>query len=303
MSKNQSNQLPYAYFKGKLIPFADAQVSIATNALHYGNAIFGGIKGYYQTNGSIGIFRLDDHITRLLNSAKILGYHFNMSPAQLSKIFIDLTKKNAPNQTVYYRPLIYRSDIRLAPDIDGEYDLAMYMLALEDYFDNNDGLNVCVSSWQRNSDNALPPRTKAAGGYVNAALAIRDAKAAGFDSAIMLDDSGHVSEGAVMNMFVVRGGNLVTSYVSADILEGITRQTVIDLAAQLKIPVVERPIDRTELYIADELFFCGTGTGLNWCRSVDKIEVSAQAGPIFNKLAAAYQKITVAPSRYLTLVK
>ncbi len=302
MAKHQ-DYLEYAYLQGKIMPFKDANISIATNGLQYGMGIFGGIKGYKQENGQIGIFRLDDHIERLRKSAKILRMPFDFDAKKIKDTFIELTEKNAPQGNVYYRPFIYRSDIALSPAVVGDYDMSLYMLNMADYFDKSRGLKVCISSWTRNNDNALPPRTKASGGYVNAALAMHDAASAGYDAAVMLDSSGHVGEGAVMNIYVVRDGQIITPNVTADILEGITRRTVTELAEKLNIPVVERAIDRTELYIADEIFFSGTATELSWAQSIDSVPICDKPGPIFTKLNEAFDKAIHDPKNpHLTLV-
>lgn len=302
MAKHQ-DYLEHAYIRGEIVPFADATVSIATNALQYGLGIFGGVKGYKQADGSIGIFRLDDHIQRLQRSAKILHFPYEIDAKKIRNTFIELTKRNAPKGNVYYRPFIYRSDIALSPAINGDYDFSLYMLNVGDYFDKSKGLRVCISSWTRNSDNALPPRTKVSGGYVNAALAMFDATQAGYDAAVMLDSSGHVGEGAVMNLFMVRDGKIITSGITSDILEGITRRTVIELAEKLGIPVEERTIDRTELYIADEVFFAGTATELTWATSVDGTVITEQPGPIFSKLNKAFFEMLQDPKHpHLTIV-
>jgi len=183
---------------------------------------------------------------------------------------------------------VYRSDLQLSPDIAGDYDLSVYLIGMPSYFEADKGLSVCVSSWQRNADNALPPRTKASGGYLNSSLAIHDAKQAGFDSAILLNQAGNVGEGAVMNLFMVKDGELITPTTDADILEGITRRTVIELAKEQSIPVVERTINRTELYTADELFFCGTAVEISWCAKVDNVKISSKEGPISRKLHESF---------------
>ncbi len=300
---NHQDYLDFAYIRGEFVPFKEANVSIATNSLQYGMAIFGGLKGYRQADGSTGILRLDDHITRLKNSAKILRMPFDFDGKKIKDTFIELTKRNKPTGNVYYRPFIYRSDIALSPAVAGEYDFALYMLNVGDYFDKSRGLKVCVSSWTRNSDNALPPRTKVSGGYVNAALAIEDATRGGYDSAIMLDNTGNVGEGAVMNIFVVRDGMIITPDVNADILEGITRRTVIELAKDHGYDVIARPISRTELYLAEEVFFSGTATEMTWVTSIDGVTISDTAGPIFTKLNEAFTDLTKdTKNKLLTLV-
>lgn len=291
MPKFQS--YPYAFIRGGLVAQAEATVSVMTNSLHYGGGVFGGIKAYKTLNG-IGIFRLNDHAARLQASCKILRIPIKFNQEYIAKTIVELAKKNNLTGKTYIRPLIYRSDLELSPDITGEYDLAIYMLDMSgtaSYMNGDDGLNVCVSSWQRNSDNALPPRTKATGGYLNSALAIHDARQAGFDNAILLNQNGQVGEGAVMNFFMVKNGVLVTPAIDADILEGITRKTFIELADELNIPVVERAITRSELYTADEIFFCGTAVEIVWCKSVDHVVISAHQGKITKMLAKAFHSL------------
>lgn len=284
---------PLALVGGKVLPIQQATVSIMTNALHYGGGIFGGIKAY-QTPTGIGIFRLRDHLERMKASCKILRFPYEFDIDAVTKQIIDLATQNDLKGKTYIRPLIYRSDTQLSPDITGDYDLSIYMLKMtEDYLASADGLSVCVSSWQRNSDNALPPRTKASGGYLNSALAIHDAKKSGYDSAILLNQRGEVGEGAVMNLFIVKNGILITPSMDADILEGITRRTVIELAREHNIPIQERTLNRSELYTADEMFFCGTAVELAWCKAVDDVLISSKPGPITTKLQKAYNKLPI----------
>ncbi|MDQ3158990.1 MAG: branched-chain amino acid transaminase [bacterium] len=293
--------LPKAYIRGEFVDHKDANISISTNALQYGVAIFGGVKGY-RVDGKTGIFRLDDHIERIRQSAKILRFTYNFDAKHIKDTFIELTKRNKPKGNCYYRPFIYRSDLDLGPGITGEYDFALYMLNLDDYFDSSKGLKITTSSWMRNPDNSIPPRTKASGGYVNAALAMHDAKQDGYDAAIMLDSSGHIGEGAVMNFFMVRNGKIITPQVNSDILEGITRRTVLEQAKRLGIPMQERQVDRSELYIADEVFFSGTATEMTWATSIDKVKVTDKPGPIFTKLRARFDELTSKPNDHLTFI-
>lgn len=294
MAKHQ-DYLQHAYIRGEFCDFKDATVPIATNAMQYGIAIFGGVKGYKLEDGSIGILRLDDHIRRLKTSAKILRFPYDFDEKKIRNVFEKLTEKNMPLSNVYYRPFLYRSDISLSPAIAGEYDFALYMLSMGDYFDKSRGLRVCVSSWTRNNDNALPPRTKASGGYINAALAVEDATRGGYDSAIMLDSSGFVGEGAVMNLYIVRNGTIITPDVSSHILEGITRLTVLELAKEHGIPVEVRQISRTELYVADEVFFSGTATELTWCESIDGVTITDMPGKYYSKLNDAFNELVTNP--------
>lgn len=292
---------PYALFEGKIVPIEQAQISIMTNSLHYGTGIYGGIK-VYETEKGPAVFRLEDHLQRMKNSVHILRFPFEFNVEKTKETILELAKKNNLTGVSYIRPLIYRSDTQLAPAIEGDYSLAIYFMHMPDYFDSEKGLDVCVSSWQRNSDNAIPPRTKATGGYINSALAIFDAHEAGYDSAIMLDSSGNVSEGAVMNIFLVKNGKLITPSPDSDILEGITRKTIIELAQEMNIEVEERQVDRSELYIADEVFFTGTAANVTWCKSIDKTQISDTIGPLSAKFATAFDSLLTTHPKYFTKV-
>ncbi len=293
---------PNAYIRGQMVPIEQATISIMTNSLHYGAGIFGGLKAY-QIDGKPGIFRVDDHLKRMADSCKILRFTYDFDQAKVKQVILDLLAANKPTGKTYIRPLVYRSDVDISPGIAGEYDLAVFMLDMPEYMSADKGLEVCVSSWQRNPDSALPPRTKATGGYVNSSLAMHDAAKAGYDSAILLDSAGNVGEGAVMNLFMVKRGQLVTPALDSDILEGITRRTVMELAQELHIPVVERTISRTELYTADELFFCGTAVELAWCKSVDKVVVGDQCGAITAKLRGAWANLPQTHPELYTFAK
>lgn len=281
---------PFAFIRGTIVPIEEASISIMTNALHYGGGIFGGIKAYPTSRG-VEILRLDEHLERMRLSCKILRFPYEFNVADVKRSIIDLALRNNIAGTTYIRPLVYRADTDLSPNITGDYDLAIYMLAMKTYFDQEKGLSVSVSSWRRNSDNALPPRTKATGGYLNSSLAIYDAKQAGFDSAIFLDEHGNVSEGAVMNIFLVKDGVLITPSSDAAVLEGITRRTVLELASDMGIQTIEKTINRSELYTADEIFFSGTAVEITWCKTVDNVEISSKRGRVTSKLTEAYHQL------------
>lgn len=300
--KKNFTPYPYAYFEGSIVPIEQAQLSIMTNSLHYGIGIFGGLKIFDTADGP-AIFRLDDHIERMRKSVEILGFRYDFDPEKVKKIILELASKNNPKGTTYIRPLIYRSDTTISPDIAGEYNLAVYMLDMPAYFDPNNGLKVCVSSWQRNSDNAIPPRTKATGGYINSALAIDEARAKGFDSAIMLDKNGDVSEGAVMNIFLVKDGELITPSLNSDILEGITRRTIIEIAQKIDIKVAERKVRPEELYEADEVFFSGSATNITWCSVIDEKEISKSIGPISQKMVDEFSNLYQVSPNLFTIIK
>lgn len=268
----KTNSFPYAFLSGKVVPIEKASVSIMTNALQYGTGVFGGIRGYYNKSGSfLSIFRLSDHYRRFLNSINIIGVSIDFSHEELVDLTISLAKKNKPQTDTYFRPFAYAASLNVSPNLnsDSTFAFGLYMIPLGEYLPVDKGLSVMVSSWRRISDNAVPARAKVTGAYINSALARKEANDRGFDEAIFLTEDGHVSEGSAENLFIVRDGILVTPPKTDDILEGITRRTVIQLAKDNNIPVEERKIDRTELYIADEAFFSGTGVQVSWISKVD----------------------------------
>jgi branched-chain amino acid aminotransferase len=285
----------YAFFKGKIVPIEEAKVSVRTCSLQYGTSVFEGIRGYWNANEQkMFIFKLREHYQRLMRNCKILYITLPYSLDELCRLTLELLKKEKYTQDVYIRPFAYYSDLRISPNlVDKETDFLIYTLPLGEYLELNRGLRVCVSSWLKPSDSALPARAKISGCYVSSALQKTDAVKSGFDEAIVLTPDGHVSEGSAMNLFMVRRGEVITPPVTADILEGITRATLIELfREELKIEVVIRPIDRSELYIADELFFCGTGAQIAAIGSVDhRIIGSGGVGKITKEIQELYFKI------------
>ena len=282
-----SPMLEYAFFEGQIVPFAEAKISIGTHALQYGTGAFAGIRGYLDQDGeTINIFRLPDHAARMLDSAKLLRAELPFDRESLAAIIVSLVEKNEPTGDVYIRPFIYKPAIQLTPRLLGVGDeLAVYMLQLGDYLDLNRGQKVIVSSWTRISDNAIPSRGKLSGSYVNSAFIKDEAEEKGADEAIVLNTAGKVSEGSACNLFMVRNGILTTPPLSADILEGITRRSIVRFAEDLGIPVEQREIDRTELYVCDEVFFCGTGVQVAWIETIDGRRVGdGQCGPITAQL-------------------
>jgi branched-chain amino acid aminotransferase len=295
MKTRKHNGLPFAFFEGSIVPLEQANVSVMTNALQYGIGWFGGIRGYYnKEKGFLNIFRLDDHIKRFISSSRILGVDFPYTPEEMKKHILDLTKKNAPKTDVYFRPFGYAASLQLGPNLNREnsIEFALYMITLGDYLPTDKGLKTKVSSWRRISDNTIPPRAKISGGYVNSALARKEADDHGCDEAIFLTEDGYVCEGSAENIFIVRDGMIITPSHSSDILEGITRRTVFALAEEFKIPVIERPVNRTELYVADEAFFSGTGVQIAWIAEVDGRKVGGGTqGPVSKKLQKAFFEI------------
>jgi branched-chain amino acid aminotransferase len=263
--------LEFAYFKGGFVPFSEANISIGTHALHYGTGAFAGIRGYLDDDGeTINIFRLRDHSARLLRSAKLLRMTLPHTVDTVAETMIELARRNAPASDVYFRPLVYKASVQLTPRLLGlDDELAVFMLPMGDYLDTTRGQKVIVSSWTRVSDNAIPSRGKLTGAYINSALAKDEAEEHGADDAIMLNEHGKVAEGSACNLFIVRDGVLITPPVTGDILEGITRRSVLTVASDLGIPTEQRAIDRSEIYLADEAFFCGTGVQIAWIETID----------------------------------
>jgi len=284
-----------AYFDGNYVPIGDANISILTHAFNYGTGLFEGIRGYWsEDEGRVLIFRLREHIDRLWRNARILCMEIDESPKDLERICVELVKRSGFEEGVYIRPILYKSEHALGPKVKGiESRFCCWVIKLGDYVEIEAGLDVCVSSWRRLSDNAIPARAKTTGSYINSALARTEADLAGFDEAIVLREDGTVSEGSAMNVFIVKDNTLITTPENADILVGITRNTVMELARNdLGLTVVERPIARTELYVADEAFFTGTGAQVAPVRSVDRrLIADGKPGPVSRKLQDRYVEV------------
>jgi branched-chain amino acid aminotransferase len=283
--------LEYAFFQGQIVPFAEAKISIGTHCVQYGTGAFAGIRGYLADDGAtINIFRLPEHAARLLNSAKLLRAQLPYDRDAIVSIITSLVEKNAPTSDIYIRPFIYKPAVQLTPRLRGIGDeFAVYMLTLGDYLKLDRGQKAIVSSWIRIPDNAIPSRGKISGAYINSAFAKDEAEEKGADEAIMLNTSGKVAEGSGCNLMIVRDGVLITPPITSDILEGITRRSILQIAKDEGIPTEQREIDRTELYVADEAFFCGTGVQLAWIESIDGRPVgTGQIGPITQRLRTIF---------------
>lgn len=263
----------YVFLDGKYLPDEQAKISVKTHAFLYGTSVFEGIRAYWvEEDKQLYVFRMREHFERILNSCKIMHMHPEYTVDDMCDITIELLKKNAPKTDTYIRPTIYKSSHEtIGPKLIGIPDaLMIFTLPLGDYIDCSKGLKVCVSNWRRSDDNAIPPRAKISGCYANTALIVSDARLAGFDDAIVLNASGQVTEGSAMNLYLVEGNKLITTKTTDDILVGITRNTVKEIAENyLNIEVVERDIDRTELYIVDGAFYCGTGAQVMPITSID----------------------------------
>jgi len=283
------------FMNGSFVPDAEARISIRTNALHYGTGLFEGIRGYWNAErGELYVFRLREHCERFVRNARVLRLSLPYPPATLADLTVELCRRNRHREDIYIRPIAFIASEGLAPKLLGyETTLAIYTLPLGEYIDTQRGLRVMVSSWRRLEDTMIPARCKITGGYVNSALATTEALEAGLDEAILLNQDGHVSEGAGENIFLVRDGVLITPPQTANILEGITRDAIIRLAREeLGLEVMERTVDRTELYVADEVFFCGTGAQVSPIVEVDRRPVGdGKVGPITAAVQALYFRV------------
>jgi len=260
-----------AYLDGRFVPMEEAKISIATHAFNYGTGCFEGIRGYWNPeHEQIYLVKLHHHFRRLLSSTRLFRIELGLDAQQLCDIAVEVVKQSAYREDVYVRPIAYKASPVIKVGLLHLQDaFCCFSAPMGDYFDIQKGLSVTVSGWRRNDDNAIPARAKATGGYINAALAIADAQQAGFDEAILLTQDGHVSEGSAANIFLAMNGKLITPAVADDILVGITRGTIMELAERLGVPVTERRVDRTELYVADEIFLCGTGVQVAPVTKVD----------------------------------
>jgi len=251
------------YFGGKYVPMHEARIGILTHALHYGTGVFEGIRAYWSIEErELFVLRGMEHYRRWKQNCGIL--HIDVPPAEeLCAITAELARRNGLRTDLYIRPLAYKCAERIGVAIDDQSAFFIIAMPFGEYLHSEKGLHAGVSAWRRIDDNAIPPRAKICGAYVNSALASDDARRAGFDEAILLNQSGHVTEGATCNLFMLRKGRLVTPQATENVLEGITRDSVMELAQhEFGLEVVERPIDRSELYICDELFLTGTAVGV-----------------------------------------
>lgn len=286
----------YAYFQGDFTKAEDAKINVMTHGFMYGTSVFEGIRAYWNAEkGRLYLLKAREHFERLLNSCKILRIDANLTVDQMIDLTVELLKKNRPTGDTYVRPVWYKSSLRIGPvldcsQFDKDDDFLITTIDLGNYVDVSSGLSVNVSNWRRLSDNAIPARAKVGGSYVNTALAKTDAALAGFDDSIFLTESGKVSEGSAMNLFIVRNGKLISPAITENILEGITRNLIAEIAQrELGLEVVFRQLDRTELYVAEEAFFVGTGAQIAPITKIDNYDVGdAKPGPIASKLQALY---------------
>jgi branched-chain amino acid aminotransferase len=281
-----------AYFGGKFVPLSEARIPVMTHGFLYGTATFEGIRAYWnEEQEQLYAVRLLDHYRRLWRSAKVLLMKPPMPPEGLVQMTIELLRRNGFRQDTYVRPTLYKSTEAIGVRLHNlEESLVVFAVPFGEYIAIDRGITAQVVSWRRNSDQALPARSKIVGAYVNSAFSKSEAVLNGYDEAIVLTMDGHVSEGSAENLFLVRDGKLFTPAVTDDILEGITRAGLMQLArAELGIETIVRTIDRTELYGADEVFLCGTGAQISPVVDIDHRQVgNGEVGPITRQLATLY---------------
>ncbi len=282
-----------AFFRGQIVPVEDAQVSVMTHALHYGTAVFEGIRGNWnEDEGKLFVFRMKEHYDRLLQGCRMMLMDIPYSAQDLCDITVELLQSCGYREDLYIRPLAYKSHELVANlklhELDSDFTLMAVPFGA--YIEAEGAIHCTTSSWRRIDDTIIPPRVKISGHYVNSILAKTEATLAGFDEAIMLNPDGNVSEGSGENLFLVTNGHIFTPPVADNNLTGITRDSAMTLAREeLGIEVVERNIRRSELYLADEVFLTGTAAHVTPVGSLDKRPIGdGEVGPITQKISDVY---------------
>ncbi len=279
------------YFEGEWVPMRDAKVSIMTHAFMYGTATFEGIRAYWNTDQKrLYGLRIREHVERIRQSCRILLMQDVPTVDELTRLIVETVRRNGFKEDVYIRPSFYKSTKAIGVRLhDLQNELYIVTIPFGNYIDTDAGVRVMTSSWRRNADEALPARGKIVGGYVNMAFQKSEAELNGFDEAIVLTAGGHVNEASAANVFVVRDGVALTPPVSDDLLEGVTRKAILELMANEGIPIEVRSLDRSELYVADEMFLCGTGVQISPVIEVDHRPVgSGEVGPIARLIRDRY---------------
>jgi branched-chain amino acid aminotransferase len=282
----------YAFFKGRIVPYSEAKVGVLTHTLNYGTGVFAGLRGYWNNDArQLYVFRPLDHFQRFVDSAKLLFMHLKYSREDLVGAVTDLLRTENFQTDCYIRPLAYFADELIGVRLhDLTCEVAIVSIPFGSYLANEEGLHVGTSSWVRVEDNMIPARGKIAGAYVNSSFSKTEAHNAGYDEALVLNQNGHVAEASAANFFMIHRGIACTPPITDNILEGIMRRTVMQLLRDdLGIEVVERSIDRSEVYLAEEAFLCGTGVQLAAIAKVDHRPIGAgKMGPITQALRKLY---------------
>jgi branched-chain amino acid aminotransferase len=284
------------YHRGAFMPYREATLGLLTHALQYGTGCFEGIRAFWNDEAEqLYVFEPVPHYKRLRRSGNVLLMDLKQTDEELTQITLELCRRNGFRSDAYIRPLLFKSEEFFGVRLDDlEHELSIVAFPNSKYLDTDGGLNLCVSSWRRVDDNAVPARAKITGSYVNVAFAKSEARLNGFDDAIVLSDDGHVSEASAANLFVLRDGVATTPDPSQNLLEGITRSLVTRyLHDELGLTVESRSIDRTELYSADEILVCGTGVGVAWVQRLDHRTIgSGKMGHVATRLRAFYDDVT-----------
>lgn len=282
----------WAFFRGEFVPLRDANINVMTHGFNYGTAVFEGIRAYWNADEEqLFALELIPHYERIRASAGLLMMEVRQSAEELAETTVELLRRDGLREDVYIRPIVYKSSETIGVRLHNlDADVTIFGIPFGQYIDTEGGIRAMVSSWRRTDDNAIPARGKITGAYVNGALAKSEAQLNGFDEAIVLTADGHVSEGSAENLFIAKNGVLLTPPVTDNILEGITRRRLMDMARQrLEVEVVERTIDRTELYTADEVFLCGTGAQISPVIEIDRRQIgNGRPGSITRELSRTY---------------
>jgi branched-chain amino acid aminotransferase len=289
-------QLPrHAFFRGHIVAYPEARIGVLTHALNYGTACFAGIRGYWNADEEeLFLFRPRDHFRRFLESSRLLGMDLAFTEESLSAALVELLRAELYREDCYARPLAFYGDESVGVRLHNlTPEVSIVAFPYGRYLENDESLHLTISSWRRIDDNMIPARGKIAGAYVNSALVKTDAQRAGFDDAIVLTQDGHVSETSAANFFLLKNGVAVTPSITENVLEGITRRTVLELLGQeLGLSVVERPVDRTEITLADEAFLCGTGVQIAAVTRVDHRPIGAgKMGPVVSDLRKLFFEV------------
>ncbi len=284
--------LPYAFFQGKIVPLSEAKIGVMTHAFNYGTAVFEGIRGNWNAeHEQTYLFRMADHYRRLAKSCRVLKIDLRYSLEDMCRHTVEIVQRSGFREDIYVRPLAYKSSEAVGVRLHNlESDFLIFVTPFGNYLDSDKGIHCATSSWRRIDDSMIPARAKVTGGYVNSALAKTEAQESGYDEAIMLTFDGHVAEGSGENLFIIAKGKLITPPESDDILVGITRDTVIQLAREeFGVETVERSIDRSELYLADECFLTGTAAHVTPVLSVDHRAIgTGQVGKLSKSIQNLY---------------
>ena len=284
----------YVWFDGEFVPLSKAKVPITTHAIHYGTSIFEGIRGYWSSK-NLYIFRLNDHVKRFRNSGKFYNITFNFSDKQIKNAVLNLCKKNKIKESCYIRPFYFvgQYGINLHVTKKAPTHVAMFSFPFGDLFNKN-GITATISKWRKFSDLSTPIQAKMGGNYLNSVLATQDAKQKGFDEAIMLDQSGNVSEAPGENIFLVKNNKLITPTLSASALDGITQKSIITLSKDMNLEVKARKVSKKELKFADEIFLSGTAAEITPIIKLDKKKIGdGKVGKITKSLMTSYAEIVM----------